>query len=64
MKKQKRDNNVFDLANGHEVPEETIKMFIQLILIANIDKKMEEKLRPVLEYLHWTENSQYHNLLH
>lgn len=64
MKKQKRDNNVFDLANGHEVPEETIKMFIQLILIANIDKKMEEKLKPVLEYLHWTENSQYHNLLH
>lgn len=49
---------------GHEVPEETIKMFIQLILIANIDKKMEEKLRPVLEYLHWTENSQMHQLLH
>ena len=52
------------LEYGHEVPEETIKMFIQLILIASIDKKMRNKLTPVLEYLHWTENSQYHNLLH
>ncbi len=49
---------------GHEVPEETIKMFIQLILIANIDKKMGEKLKPILEYLNWTENSQIHKLLH
>ena len=49
---------------GHEVPEETIKMFLQLILIANINKKMGEKLKPILEYLHWTENSQMHKLLH
>ena len=49
---------------GHEVPEETLKMFIQLILIANIDKKMGKKLKPVLEHLHWVENSQMHQLLH
>lgn len=49
---------------GHEVPEHTIKMFIQLIIIANIDKKLGEQLKPVLEYLHWTENSQMHQLLH
>ena len=49
---------------GHEVPEETIKMILQLWLIGSMDKKMGEKLKPVLEYLHWVENSQCHNLLH
>ena len=49
---------------GHEVPEETIKMFIQLIIVANIDKKMGKTLQPVLEYLHWIEDSQKHKLLH
>lgn len=49
---------------GHEIPEDTIKLFIQLIIITNVDKKMGEKLSPLLEYLHWTENSQHHNLLH
>jgi hypothetical protein len=49
---------------GHEVPEETIKMILQLWLIASMDKKMGERLKPVLEYLNWVENSQYHNLLH
>ena len=49
---------------GHEVPEDTIKLFIQLIIIINVNKKMGKKLLPVLEYLHRTENSQCHNLLH
>ena len=57
-------NNNRIITCGHEVPEETIKMFIQLILIANIDKKMGEQLQPTLEYLNWVENSQYHKLLH
>lgn len=49
---------------GHEIPEDTIKLFIQLIVITNVDKKIGKKLSPLLEYLHWTENSQRHNLLH
>ena len=49
---------------GHEVPEETIKMILQLWLIGSMNKKMGERLKPVLEYLHWVENSQCHNLLH
>jgi hypothetical protein len=49
---------------GHEVPEDTIKLFIQLIIIINVNKKMGKKLLPLLEYLQWTENSQLHNLLH
>jgi len=43
---------------------DTIKMFIQLIIVANIDKKMGKTLMPVLDFLHWVENSQYHKLLH
>ena len=49
---------------GHEVPEATIKMILQLWLIASMDKKMGEELKPVLEYLNWVENSQMHQLLH
>ena len=45
---------------GHEVPEDTIKLFIQLIIIINVNKKMGKKLLPLLEYLQWTENSQLH----
>jgi hypothetical protein len=57
-------NNGKRFTCGHEVPEETIKMFVQLIIIANVDKKMGETLKPVLEYLHWIEDSQKHSLLH
>ena len=57
-------NNGKRFVCGHEVPEETIKMFIQLIIVANIDKKKGKTLKPVLEYLHWTEDSQKHSLLH
>jgi hypothetical protein len=57
-------NNGKRFTCGHEVPEETIKMFIQLIIVANIDKKMGKTLQPVLEYLHWIEDSQKHSLLH
>lgn len=49
---------------GHEVPEETIKIFIQLYMIASIDKTMREKLKPILEYLNWLEDSHKHPLLH
>ncbi|EXY20642.1 hypothetical protein M076_3614 [Bacteroides fragilis str. 2-F-2  len=49
---------------GHEVPEDTIKLFIQLIIIISVNKEKGKKLFPLLEYLHWTENSQRHNLLH
>lgn len=57
-------NNETRFTFGHEVPEETIKLFIQLILIANIDKKIGLYLKPLLEYLNWTEDSQKHQLLH
>lgn len=49
---------------GHEVPETTIKMIIQLLIIANVDKKNGAKLQSVLEYLYWTEDSSKHRLLH
>lgn len=49
---------------GHEVPEATIKMIIQLLIIANVDKKRGAKLKSVLEYLYWTEDSSKHRLLH
>ena len=49
---------------GHEVPETTIKMIIQLLIIANVDKKNGAKLKSVLEYLYWTEDSSKHRLLH
>ena len=57
-------NNERVHTSGHEVPESTIKMILQLWLIASMDKKMGEKLKPVLEYLNWVENSQMHQLLH
>lgn len=57
-------NNEKTITFGHEVPDETIKIFIQLVMIANIDKKMGEKLKPVLDYLNWIEDSQKHQLLH
>lgn len=57
-------NNCGIITFGHEVPEETIKMYIQLVMIANIDKKIGETLGPVLEYLNWIEDSQKHQLLH
>lgn len=57
-------NNEKTITFGHEVPEETIKMFIQLVLIANIEKNMGEKLKSVLDYLNWSEDSQKHQLLH
>lgn len=49
---------------GHEVPEDTIKLFIQLIVIINVNKTMGKKLLPLLEHLQWTESSQHHNLFH
>lgn len=49
---------------GHEVPEATIKMIIQLLIIANVDKKKGAKLKSVLEYLYWTEDSTKHPPLH
>lgn len=49
---------------GHDVSEETIKLFVQLCMLATIDKKMSGKLKPTLEYLNWIEDSQKHQLLH
>ena len=49
---------------GHEVPEETIKIFIQLCMISSIDKTMRKMLKPALEYMNWIEDSQKHPLLH
>ena len=57
-------NNEKTLTCGHEVPEEKIKMIIQLLLIANIDKKRGKQLNNVLEYLYWTEDSSKHRPLH
>ncbi len=49
---------------GHEAPESTIKMIIQLLLITNVDKKMGKQLKNVIEHLYWTEDSSKHALLH
>lgn len=57
-------NNDKTITFGHEIPEETIKMIVQLLMIANIDKKMGKQLNNVLEYLYWTEDSSKHSLLH
>lgn len=57
-------NNGKTITFGHEIPEETIKMIVQLLMIANIDKKMGKQLNNVLEYLYWTEDSTKHTLLH
>ena len=57
-------NNGKTITLGHEVPETTIKMIIQLLIIANVDKKNGAKLKSVLEYLYWTEDSSKHRLLH
>lgn len=57
-------NSVGVYTCGHEVPEDKIRLFIQLTIIININKEMKEKLLPLLEYLHWTENQQQHNLYH
>lgn len=48
-------NNEHTITIGHEVPESTIKMFIQLTLISRIDKKTGEKLMPMMNYLNWIE---------
>ena len=57
-------NNEKTATFGHEVPETTIKMIIQLLIIANVDKKMGKQLKNVIEYLYWTEDSSKHPLLH
>ena len=57
-------NNDRTITLGHEIPEETIKMIIQLLIIANIDKKKGSQLKNVLKYLDWTEDSSKHQLLH
>ena len=57
-------NNEHTFTCGHEVPEQIIKMMIQLTLISMIKQRLGVLLRPTLEYLHWIENSQYHKLLH
>ena len=57
-------NNGNTITFGHEVPETTIKMIIQLLIIANVDKKMGKQLKNVIEYLYWTEDSSKHTLLH
>ena len=57
-------NNDKTITFGHKVPETTIKMIIQLLIIANVDKKKGAKLKNVLEYLYWTEDSSKHTLLH
>lgn len=57
-------NNEKTATFGHEISEETIKMIIQLLMIANINKKMGKQLNNVLEYLYWTEDSSKHSLLH
>ncbi len=50
--------------SGHEIPESIIKMIIQLLIIANVDKKKGKQLYNVLEYLYWTEDSSKYTLLH
>ena len=44
--------------SGYEVSEETIKMVIQLVMISRIEKRIGDKLKPVLEYMNWSEESQ------
>ena len=57
-------NNDRTITFGHEIPEETIKMLIQLLIIANVDEKRGGQLKNVLDYLYWIEDSRKHTLLH
>ena len=57
-------NNEHTFTCGHEVPEQIIKMMIQLTLISMIKQRLGVLLRPTLEHLHWIKNSQCHKLLH
>ena len=49
LKNSLSDNRIITI--GHEVPEETIKLYIQLIIIANVNKRMGIQLQPVLNFI-------------
>lgn len=40
---------------GHNVDESKIKLIIRLSLIGSVEKNSKEKIQPILDYLHWTE---------
>lgn len=40
---------------GHDVDESKIKLIIRLSLIGLVEKNSKEKIQPILDYLHWTE---------
>jgi len=51
-------NNEKVLTYGHQVPEETIKMCVQLFLIAKIDKRIGKDFSSILDYMSWIVESQ------
>ena len=40
---------------GHSVEEQKIKLMIRLTLIGQVEEGFKEKIQPILDYLHWTE---------
>ena len=51
-------NNEKVFTYGHQVPEETIKLCIQLLLIAKIDKRIGKDITSLLDYMSWIVESQ------
>lgn len=49
------DSNTLVFTRTHPVKEQKIKIFIRLTLMWMVEKSQKERLQPVIEYLHWTE---------
>lgn len=49
---------------GHDVPEDTLKRFIQLSVIYMMNKRLQAFILPTLEYLNYTQDSRKHQILY
>jgi len=49
---------------GHDVPEDTLKRFIQLNIVCMMNKKLQPTIFPTLEYLNYTQDSSKHGIIH
>ncbi len=50
--------------NGHSVPEIMLKRYIQLQIVYMMNKDIRSYIEPTLEYLHFTQDSQKHQILY
>ena len=49
---------------GHDVPEDTLKRYIQLSIIYMMNKELKTFILPTLEYLNYTQDSQKHKIIY